>query len=141
MEKFKINDVTYTYNYDKMSAEQILLCQSAWEVSEAIKKVLPQSDDELLKIMDKRVNAKGYELLLMIENKEGFIRSTRDKNVAVGVLENMLGADFKRLEVCKNDFFTQQGIISENLINVTKSLLGSGEMLKLLSAQANVEIN
>lgn len=138
MELFKINEVDYVYDFENMTGEQILLCQAAWEQSEAIKKVIPQSNDDLLKIMDKRVNAMGYEYLLMIKDKkEGYLRSNRNKNVGIGILENVLGADFKRLEECKNDFFQRQGIISENLINITKQLLGSEELMRLLQVQGS----
>lgn len=142
MENFKINEVDYVYDFENMTAEQILLCQASWELSESIKKVIPQSNDDLLNVMNKRVNTQGYEYLLMLKGKDGkFIRSTKSKNVGIGILENMLGNDFDRLEGCKNDFFQKRGIISENLINITKQLLGSEELMKLLQATESGKIN
>lgn len=139
MEKFKINEVNYVYDFENMTAEQILLCQSAWELSEAIKKIIPANNDDLIRIMEKRVNNLGYEYLLMAEGKDGkLIRSTKNKNIAIGILENMLGADFEKLEACKNDFFQRRGIISESLINITKSLLGSEELMKLIQGQGQL---
>jgi hypothetical protein len=136
MAEFIINEKTYVFDFTKMTAEQILICQNYWELSEQIKTILPTSNDELLKIMSKRINALGYEYLLMLKDKDGkLLKSTEEKNYAIGILSDMYGADFDKLEECKTAFFTKFNIMSQSSLKLIKELLPNGELIKLMQGQ------
>lgn len=142
VEKFVINEITYEYNFAKLKASQLLLCQGFWELSEKQKAILPSNNDELFEIMSKRVAAKAWEYLIIEVDKNGnYLPSTLNNNRAVGILDEMDADDFKRLEECRDDFFTKQGIISQSSMENVKLLLGNENLMKLLSAQGLEGIN
>lgn len=140
MKEISNNNLTYVYDYDKMTIGQIEKVLTLHELAVDYSQLIPTTSTEHQKILSSEVKLEIYSHLLIKKIGDTFLY---DNGANLDFVRNLPAIHHNTLNEAYNHFLLQQGLISPRLMKSLKefqNLANSQSVTEMLTSQNSSQL-
>ena len=120
---FKVNNLEYEYNFNRMQISRILHAEQLFVLDAEFykKESLPGSDEQFIKGIQRKLPQKALATILMKKTQNGY--EDFEPENETNILDLLTGKDYGALQEVKADFFSLSLILQKLLTEQSLTLI------------------